>query len=45
MNHYSMNGERCLFVAMVNGDRWIRAEGSNEERVFAELERAADASR
>lgn len=36
MNHYSIDGERRLFVAMVKGDRWIRAEG-DDEKVFDQL--------
>jgi len=34
MNHYTLEGRRHLFVAMVSGKRWIRAEGRDEEAVF-----------
>ena len=41
MNHYHVGGQRHLFVAMVQGDRCIKAEGADEAAVFEELERQA----
>lgn len=41
MNHYHVEGERRLFVAMTMGDRCIKAEGPNEVGVFNDLTRAA----
>lgn len=41
MNHYNLNGVRALFVAMTKGDRCVKAEGTNEIEVFAELDRKA----
>lgn len=38
MNHYHVNGEQRLFVAMTKGLRCIQAEGSSEEGVFSALE-------
>jgi hypothetical protein len=43
MNHYTLAGERRLFAAMVNGTRWIRAEGADEAAVFGDLARQAGA--
>jgi hypothetical protein len=37
LNHYTLAGERRLFVGMVRGTRWIRAEGPDENAVFADL--------
>jgi hypothetical protein len=34
MNHYHVNGQRRLFVAMTRGRRCIKAEGEDEQRVF-----------
>ena len=42
MNHYSLAGERRLFVAMVRGKNWIRSEGPDEEQVFNDLAQQAD---
>lgn len=43
MNHYSLNGERRLFVAMVRERDFvgIRAEGPDEVKVFEEIARKA----
>lgn len=37
MNHYSGNAGRMLYVAMVNGDQCIRAEGKDDEKVWRDL--------
>ena len=37
MNHYTVDGERRLFVAMVRGTLCVRAEGAVESRVFDDL--------
>lgn len=44
MNHYFLGGDKHLFVGMTKGDKWIRAEGPNEEEVFSELRRKAYAA-
>ncbi len=41
MNHYTQAGQRRLFVAMVNGPRWIRSEGADEAAVFRDLAQQA----
>jgi hypothetical protein len=41
MNHYFVNGERHLFVAMVKDGRCIKAEGADEQQVFTVLATAA----
>jgi len=41
MNHYFVNGQRHLFVAMVKDGRCIKAEGVDEQQVFAALSAAA----
>lgn len=45
MNHYHVDGERRLFVAMTNGIHCIRAEGADELEVFRVLELNAAALR
>lgn len=41
MNHYRQDGERRLFVSMERGGRCIKAEGPDDGRLWAELERQA----
>jgi hypothetical protein len=42
MNHYFVHGQRHLFVAMIKDGRCIKAEGINEQQVFADLCTAAE---
>jgi hypothetical protein len=37
MNHYRVSGIRLLFVAMVRGDRCIKAEGVDTLMLWEEL--------
>lgn len=37
MNHYFVDGQRHLFVAMVKDGRCIKTEGADEAKVFADL--------
>lgn len=37
MNHYHVNGERRLFVAMIKGDRCIVEEGADDEYLWNRL--------
>lgn len=37
MNHYYVNGERHLFVAMIKGNSCIKAEGKDEGQIFRKL--------
>lgn len=37
MNHYSINGQRRLFVSMAKDGQCIKAEGADENSVFQEL--------
>jgi hypothetical protein len=39
MNHYRQDGERRLFVSMEWRGRCIKAEGPDDGRLWAELER------
>lgn len=41
MNHYFLHGQKHLFVAMIKGEKCIKAEGTNEEKVFEELAQKA----
>lgn len=41
MNHYFLGGEKHLFVAMVKSGKCIRAEGTDEEKVFEDLKQQA----
>ena len=42
MNHYFIDGERHVFVAMVKGDRCIKAESRDEGTVFRRLKSLAE---
>jgi len=37
MNHYYVNGEKRLFVAMINGDHCIKEEGIEDEYLWNRL--------
>lgn len=37
MNHYHINGEKRLFVAMVNGGRCIKEEGPDDKYLWNRL--------
>lgn len=37
MNHYFVNGQKHLFVALIKGNRCIKAEGTDEAKVFQDL--------
>ena len=41
MNHYFLHGEKHIFVAMIKGDTCIKAEGTDETKVFADLKQKA----
>ncbi len=41
MNHYHVKGEKNLFCAMTKDQECIKAEGTNEIKVFEELEKKA----
>lgn len=41
MNHYHMNGERRLFVAMTNGNRCIVEEGADDPYLWNRLHHKA----
>lgn len=41
MNHYWVQGVRHLFVAMSLNGRLIKAEGNDDGKLWAELERQA----
>lgn len=44
MNHYSVNGERRLFVAMTKGKRCIVEEGHDDEYLWNRLWHKADST-
>jgi len=37
MNHYHVNGERFLFVAMTRGNRYITEEGKDDQYLWNRL--------
>lgn len=41
MNHYHLDGKKCLFVAMTRGDVCIQAENENTDMVFTTLKKLA----
>lgn len=41
MNHYHITGTRFLFVAMMRGDRCIKAEGADSDGLWEQLRRRA----
>jgi hypothetical protein len=41
MNHYYVDGCRRLFIAMIRGDRCIKAEGPDTVMLWEELEHKA----
>lgn len=41
MNHYFIEGRKHLFVAMGRDGRYIKAEGEDERKVFADLRQQA----
>lgn len=41
MNHYNAGGVRALFVAMTRGEQCVKAEGTDELKVWRELEQKA----
>ncbi len=43
MNHYSVNGERFLYVAMSNGPHYIKEEGRDDEFLWNRLWAKAEA--
>jgi hypothetical protein len=38
MNHYFLSGQRYIFVAMEDQGRCIKAEGLDDETIWAQLE-------
>ncbi len=38
MNHYHVDGERRLFVAMVKDDKCIKVEGPDDDFIWTDLE-------
>lgn len=42
MNHYFLHGQKHIFVAMIKGDKCIKAEGTDEQKVFDELKQKAE---
>lgn len=42
MNHYHVDGERRLFVAMTKGGQCIKSEGQEDEYLWNRLWRQAD---
>ena len=42
MNHYVVQGRKCLFVAMVKDDKCIQSEGPSDELVFISLKQKAN---
>jgi hypothetical protein len=41
MNHYRLNGNRYLYVAMMNAGQCIVSQGTDESAVFKDLEKQA----
>ncbi len=37
MNHYSINGQKQIFVAMIKGDRCIVEEGADDQYLWNRL--------
>jgi hypothetical protein len=41
MHHYRQDDERCLRISMERAGRYIKAEGPDDGKLWAELERQA----